>query len=177
MKFKGNVAGDLLYHGAKKYGETQTRMAKVTLAVKVKEEDAADKCGADFHRVAFGGMVKKKNGEFVEHSCGTINKPNLVVEVHNVDLFGTKVRVCAEVPKIVPVEDEAAVTVHVVLPIEVNQLRKQLWSDLTLNSGDLVESQWEPVQMDIEDAAKGGNGMKVKRKDGAFGNPQPVLVE
>lgn len=175
MRLKGNVAADMIYHGAKKYGETGTRMAKVTLQVKVKEEDAKTKCGADFHRVAFGQMVKKKNGEFVEHSCGTINKPNLTFEVHDVDICGTKVRVCAEVPKIVPVEDEPAVTMHMVLPIEVTQLRQALWSELTLNSGDLIECDWEPVQMDLPGTDEAG--MTVKRKDNAFGNPQPTLVD
>lgn len=168
MKIEGAIAGDMIYHGSKLYGETGTRMAKVTLAVKVEEDTAKDKFGADFHRVAFGGMVVKK--DLVSFACAVITKPNLTLEMHEVDICGSKVKVAIEMPKITPVENEQAVIISLVLPIEVTALRKDFFGQLSLESGDVVECEFQPIQMQLP----GTDGMTLKRKDGAFGNPQPV---
>lgn len=171
MKLQGTLACDLIFHGSKKYGESQTRMAKVSLQVKIQELDATSKLGADFHRVAFGGMTVKDG--LSSFPCGTLTKPNLTLEGHEVDFWGTKVRVFPELPRITPVKDESAVTLSLVLPIEVNELRKGLFGELTCTSGDLVNLEFTPIQgeLDLPDT-----GPTVIRKDGAFGNPQPKFV-
>jgi hypothetical protein len=158
------------FHGAKLYGETGTRMAKVTMVVKVAKDAAAEKFGSDFDRVAFGAMVVKDQD--VSFPCGVMSKPNLTVEMHDVELLGHTVRVALEVPKITPVDGEQIVAVSLVLPLEVTKKGKGMFGDLTCASGDVVEAKFDPVQMDLPNT----EGMTVKRKDGAFGNPQPQLV-
>jgi hypothetical protein len=172
MRIKGKVAGDMIFHGSKLYGETGTRMAKVTLAIKVKDKEAAKKFGADFERVAFGAMQVNDN-KTVSFPCGVMTKPNLVVEMHDVSLFGHKLRVALEVPKITPCDDEQAVVVGLVMPLEVTELKKELFGELTCSSGDTIEVEFNPVQMELPGSDP---GMTVKRKDGKFGNPQPQLV-
>lgn len=174
MQIRGTVAGDFQFHGAKKYGETGTRMARLTLQVKVKEDEAKNKFGADFYRVAFGAMQSKEG--FASFPYGVLQKPNLMLEVHDVEIFGTKVRVSAEIPKITAVEDEPAVVMSLVLPVEVNELRKQWFGELTCNSGDVINVEFDPVQMELPGVDE-DKGMRVKRKDGRWGNPTPMLVE
>jgi hypothetical protein len=173
MRIKGKVAGDLLFLGSKRYGETNTRMAKATLAVKVQEKEAAKKFGADFHRVAFGAMQVKED-KTVSFPCGVMTKPNLTMEMHEAKLFDHTFRVALEIPKITPCDDERAVVVSLVMPIEVTELKKEFFGELTCASGDVVEVEFNPVQMEIPGT---DSGMTVKRKDGKFGNPTPQLVE
>jgi len=175
MKIKGEIHGDMIFHGAKLYGETKTRMAKVTLAIKVEEDQAKDKFGADFHRVAFGAMTVKDGVASFPYS--TLQGPNLKLEPHDMELFGTKCRIFPELPRIAAVDDGPAVVLSLVIPLEAGTDRKSFFGELTCASGDCVRAVFEPVQIDIEDEINKKSGMQVKRKDGRFGNKQPVLVE
>jgi len=172
MQIRGNVAGDLIFNGAKRFGETGTRMAKVTMNIKVKEEEAKAKFGADFHRVAFGAMSVTDG--LASFPCAVLTKPNFTVEVHDVELLGDKVRVCPEVPKITLLKDEPAVILTIVLPLEVNELKKSLFGDLTCVSGDVVECNFTPIQMELPGV--NDSPMYVVKSDGTLEGPKPVVV-
>ena len=169
MKIKGTIAGDLEIASIKKYGESGTRMANIRLVVKVKEDEAKDKYGADFHRICFGAMTIRDG---LSAFPFTSMKPDVRLEVHEMEILTHKSRVSPEITSITPVKDEPAVTMNLIIPLPCDDRQKKMIGDLAVNAGELVNATFEEVQMALPLAEE----PSIRKKDGKFGNPKPIVV-
>lgn len=168
MKIESELQGDLEIKGIKKYGESKTRMATVLLKTKVHEQDAVEKFGEEFHRIAFGQMTVE-DGVTV-FPWEQLTKPRLTCEDHLIKILGHEMRAVPEIPKIKPVENEAAVVVELVLPLPCDKPQAKMIGNLAVNCGEVVTAVFSPVQMSLP-----GTGPKVvRKKDGKFGNAIPA---
>jgi hypothetical protein len=168
MKIETELQVDLEIKGIKKYGESKTRMATVLLKTKVHEQDAVDKFGEEFHRIAFGQMTVDDGVSVFPWE--QLSKPRLVCEDHAITILGHEIRAVPEIPKIKPVESEAAVVVELLLPLPCDVPQAQMIGDLAVNCGETITAEFNPVQMSLP----GTVPLKiVKKKDGKFGNQIP----
>lgn len=170
MKIQGEIMADLEVRSVKLYGESNTRMATIVLKVKAKADEAKEKFGADFHRVCFGSMTVKDG--LASFPCEVLTKPNLTLEVHEVEILGHKVRVSPELPKITFAKDSPEATLDLVLSLPCDAPQKAMIGDIAINAGETIRANFQPIQMDLPMAEPA----RIKKKDGAYGNQKPMLV-
>lgn len=171
MKINGKIAGDLEKLTVKPYKEAQTTIASFLYRVKVQEKEAKEVYGAELYRVAFGGMVKNEDKKTVSFPCESMT-PKLVVETHVLKMFGHEFKANPEVKKITPHKNEPHVVMDIVVEMPCDKKHVKILKDIILNVGEVVEINCEPCQMSLPL----GDGAKVIKRDGAFGNPKPQVL-
>ena len=180
VKIEGEVVGNLSVKSIRLYGESGTRMANVGFKVKVDVENAAERFGEDFLRVAFGGMREVEKGRY-EFACGSLDKPRLVCELHEIEILGHRFRATPESPKITPVDGEPRVVVDFVLPLPCEGQHRDAIGDIAINCGKTIKITWWPKQLDLPlngaepEADADAEPAVVNTGQGAFGNPTPKL--
>lgn len=166
MKINGEIYCDVEPSQIKKYGNG-VRLLNLKLKTKAKKETAAEVFGEDLARIAFAGMEIAPD-KSIKHAFGTMTKPSLVCESHDVEIAGHEFRCMPEVPSLEPVDGEEAVVVSLVLPLEVTSMTKDKIADVLVLVGEGSEISWTPIQQTLP--------LVQKDNRGEFGNASPRLV-
>jgi hypothetical protein len=165
MEIVGQVKGDLDRTTIKHYPSIGEKMCTAVLKVKVPRDDAAGFYGEWFDRVVFSGV--EKEGDDVKVGFKSIATA-FVLEKHRISILDKTISVKPEIPKVMAVEGEEAVTLEVVLPLPVGGTMKKFYGELALAVGTTISVDFAKEELPLPGTEQDGGKLSVEQ-----GSPRP----